>query len=73
MLHDCEGTNEQIHLTLDAVRDSLVAGAVLWYSGIEREVEPSSEEFLSSDWCCQVMEASSRSQAGGLPERCATC
>ena len=55
-LHDCERTGEQIHLTLDALRQSLDADVVLWYSGSEHEAEPSSEEFLSSSWCCQVME-----------------
>src|SRR5262249_10420144 len=58
-LDGCERANEQIRLTLEAVRQSLAANVVFWFDIREERLEAASDTPLPSGWGRDVMAAAS--------------
>lgn len=58
-LDSCERAHEQIHLTLEAVRQSLAAGVVFWFDIREDKLQAASDTPLPEAWGRTVMAAAS--------------
>lgn len=56
-LDSCERVNEQVHLTLEAVRQSLAASVVFWFDIRDEKLEAASDTPLPDDWGRAIMAA----------------
>ncbi|HEV8060585.1 MAG TPA: HD-GYP domain-containing protein [Gemmataceae bacterium] len=56
-LDSCERANEQIHLTLEAVRQGLAANVVFWFDIREEKLQAAADTKLPDGWAHAVMAA----------------
>ncbi len=56
-LDSCERANEQIHLTLEAVRQGLAANVVFWFDIREAKLQAAADTQLPDGWAHAVMAA----------------